>query len=56
MAGYATSRLVAYIDFINFKYFNQKYGYQIGDQLLKEYSNYMIEKLENGERSISHGW
>ena len=22
--------------------------YQIGDQLLKEYSNYMIEKLENG--------
>ena len=51
VGGYATSHLVVYSDFENFKYFNQKCGYQMGDRLLKEYSNYMIERLA-GEKEI----
>lgn len=47
VGGYATSHLMAYIDFDNFKYFNQKYGYEVGDQLLKEYSHYLVSVLEN---------
>lgn len=46
---YASSHLMLYSDFIGFKYFNQKYGYSVGDQLLKEYSNFFMEKLENEE-------
>lgn len=46
---YASSHLMLYSDFIGFKYFNQKFGYSVGDQLLREYSNYFIEKLENEE-------
>lgn len=47
VGGYAKSHVMVYSDFDNFKYFNQKYGYRMGDQVLKEYSNYLIEMLEN---------
>lgn len=29
--------LMIYTDFENFKYFNYKYGYTVGDQLLKDF-------------------
>lgn len=48
VGGYATSHLMIYTDFRGFKYFNQKYGYLTGDQLLKEFSNYIIETLQEG--------
>ncbi len=47
VGGYANSHIMVYSDFDNFKYFNQKYGYGMGDQILKEYTNYVIESLEN---------
>ena len=47
VGGYATSHVMVYHDFDDFKYFNQKYGYQMGNQLLKEYSNYLMGFLEN---------
>ena len=49
VGDYASSHLMIYSDFIGFKYFNQKFGYCVGDQLLKEFSNYFIEKMENEE-------
>ncbi|HJB16424.1 MAG TPA: EAL domain-containing protein [Candidatus Blautia excrementipullorum] len=49
VGNYATSHAMIYSDFESFKYFNQKCGYSVGDQLLKEYSNFFIEKLENVE-------
>lgn len=51
VGGYATAHAMLYSDFDNFKYFNQKYGYQEGDQLLKEYSNYMMSFLENEQET-----
>lgn len=41
------SHVMVYSDFENFKYFNQKYGYSKGDQLLKEFSNFIIGTLKN---------
>lgn len=49
LGDYANSHLMLYSDFIGFKSFNKKFGYCVGDQLLKEYSNFFIEKLENEE-------
>lgn len=46
---YAHSHAMLYSDFESFKYFNQKCGYSVGDQLLKEYSNFFIEKVEHIE-------
>lgn len=46
VGGYAKSHFMYYIDFRGFKYFNQKYGYLTGDQLLREFSNFIIENLE----------
>lgn len=34
---------MVYSDLEDFKYFNQRYGYSMGDQLLKNFSNYIIE-------------
>ena len=42
----ASSHIMTYSDLIGFKYFNQKYGYAAGDQLLKEFSTFLIKKLE----------
>ena len=41
--------MLIYTDFENFTYFNQKCGYSVGDQILKEFSNYVIERLQNEE-------
>lgn len=49
VGNFAHSCAMLYSDFESFKYFNQKYGYSAGDQLLKEYSSFIIEKLENME-------
>ena len=34
-----------YTDFENFKYFNYKYGYTVGDQLLKDFCSSIIGKI-----------
>ena len=47
----AQSYLMVYVDFDNFRYFNQKYGYQTGDYLLKEFSNFVIDRLNLGPQS-----
>ncbi len=49
VGNYVVSEFLLYIDFSGFKYFNQKYGYSRGDQLLKEFCNYFMEKLGNEE-------
>ncbi len=49
LGNYANSDLMLYSDFADFKYFNQKYGYSAGDQLLKEYSSFYSEKVEKLE-------
>lgn len=43
IGGYAEGYQIFYCDFENFKYFNEKYSYATGDQLLKEFSNFLIE-------------
>ena len=45
--GLGDSHVMVYSDFENFKYFNQRYGYSKGDQLLKEFSNFIIGTLRN---------
>lgn len=37
--------LMIYTDFENFKYFNYKYGYTVGDQLLKDFCSSIIGKI-----------
>lgn len=49
VGGNATSHALMYVDFENFKYFNQKQGYSAGDQILKEFSQFVIGRLEEGE-------
>lgn len=46
VGGYATSHIMIFSDFENFKYFNRRYGYQTGDQLLKEFATYIISGLK----------
>lgn len=43
IGGYAEGFQIFYCDFENFKYFNEKYSYATGDQLLKEFSDFLIE-------------
>lgn len=49
VGGYADSYAMVYSDFENFKYYNQRYGYARGDQLLKDFANYIIGTLEQTE-------
>ena len=49
IGSYAASDYLLYMDFAGFKYFNQKYGYSRGDQLLKEFCGYCTEKLGDEE-------
>lgn len=48
VGGYAGSYVMIYTDICGFKYFNQKYGYSAGDQILKEFATFIIEKLPEG--------
>lgn len=41
-----TVYVMTYTDFVNFKYFNHKYGFQTGDQLLQDFSKFIIENLK----------
>ncbi len=45
----ADSYAMVYSDFENFKYFNQRYGYEAGDQLLKDFANYIIGTMDEME-------
>lgn len=47
VGGLASSHVIIYSDFENFKYFNQKYGYIMGDHLLKEYASFIIGSLRD---------
>lgn len=38
--------MMIYTDFENFKYFNYKYGYTLGDQVLKDFCGFIIGKTE----------
>lgn len=49
VGGYARSYAMVYTDFDNFKYYNQKYGYSMGDELLKEFATYIIGTMTNTE-------
>ena len=40
---------VAYIDFDNFKYINDVFGYEVGDRILKEYTQLMQASLRENE-------
>lgn len=46
VGGYGNTYVMIYLDFVDFKKVNQTYGYSAGDQLLKEFSNYMVENLK----------
>ena len=52
VGDYAHSHAMLYSDFESFKYFNQKCGYSVGDQLLKEYTNFFLEKMALEELSF----
>lgn len=49
MGGRADSYAMVYSDFENFKYYNQRYGYANGDQLLKDFANYIIGTMKETE-------
>lgn len=49
VGGYAGSYAMVYTDFDNFKYYNQKYGYSMGDELLKEFATFIISTMINAE-------
>ena len=44
--GKGEGYLLVYTDLENFKYFNRKYGYAAGDQLLREFTGYIIDTLK----------
>lgn len=45
VANNSSNYLMIYTDFENFKYFNYKYGYTVGDQLLKDFCSTIISKV-----------
>ena len=51
-AGKGEGCFLVYTDLENFKYFNRKYGYAAGDQLLREFTGYIIDTLKN--RNTAH--
>lgn len=46
VGNHASSHVMIYSDISGFKYFNRKFGYSAGDQLLKEFSSFLIEKMQ----------
>ena len=49
IGNYRVSDYLIYIDFVGFKYFNHKYGYSCGDELLKEFCNHVIKEVGSEE-------
>ena len=47
LANKTNKYLMLYTDFENFKYFNYKYGYTIGDQLLKDFCSSVISNARD---------
>lgn len=45
VGGYGCNHVMVYTDFEEFKRVNRKYGYRKGDQILKEFANYIIGTL-----------
>ena len=45
-ANKTSDYMMIYMDFENFKYFNYKYGYTLGDQVLKDFCSFIIGKTE----------
>lgn len=41
---------ILYIDFENFKYINDVFGYQYGDEILKKFAAIMLDDLDENER------
>lgn len=46
LANKTTNYMMMYTDFENFKYFNYKYGYTVGDQLLKDLCSSIISNAK----------
>ena len=46
LANKTSDYMMIYTDFENFKYFNYKYGYTLGDQVLKDFCSFVIGKTE----------
>lgn len=49
VGGYAAGDYLLYLDFVGFKFFNQKYGYSQGDKFLKEFCAYAISTIGANE-------
>lgn len=49
VGGYAASYIMIYSDLLGFKYFNHRYGYSAGDQLLKEFGNFLAGQMKPTE-------
>ena len=47
--GQGVGHVLICTDFYEFRYFNQKYSYKTGNQLLKEYSEFIIAELEQSK-------
>lgn len=46
IGGYGPGHAVIYTDFEKFKRINAKYGYRVGDQILRQFSEYVISVLK----------
>nr|WP_302231092.1 GGDEF domain-containing protein [uncultured Blautia sp.] len=47
IGGYGPGHAVLYTDFEKFKRINAKYGYRVGDQILRQFSEYVVSALES---------
>lgn len=47
LANKTSNYMMIYTDFENFKYFNYKYGYTVGDQLLKDFCSSVISQARD---------
>ncbi|MCD8348248.1 MAG: EAL domain-containing protein [Lachnospiraceae bacterium] len=47
--GQASDLVIVYTDFVNFKYLNKKYGYRMGDFLLKDFASCIYGTMKNDQ-------
>ncbi len=43
--------VLVYTDFMNFKYLNKKYGYRMGDSLLRDFASGIIDTMKNADET-----
>lgn len=48
----AMDYVMVYTDFIDFRHFNKKYGYQIGDKIIKEFTSYISSHILNPDYAL----